>query len=127
MVKFFKILNLIPGKGMDGKSNLDKIPSNPTSPKEVYDRGTPSPTNPYEKHCSKHCGGHCNCCDEKWHHVYDITTDACGGNGGNGGDGGNGGPAGILSISGILDWRQSTIDWNPLVELLELVELKLLD
>ena len=26
-----------------------------------------------------------------------------------------------------LDWRQSTIDWNPLVELLELVELKLLD
>ena len=100
MVKFSKILNLIPGRGMDGKSNLDKIPSNPTTPKEVYDRGPPSPSNPYEKHCSHHCGGHCNCCDEKWHHVYDITTDACGGNGGNAGDGGNGGPAGILSISG---------------------------
>ena len=94
------------GNGKSGQSNLDKIPANPNNEKEVCSRG---PQVDYSRSCSHHCGGHCNCCDEYWYHVFDITTDACGGNGGNGGSGGDGGSAGSLRL---YPWRT----WDASIE-----------
>ena len=86
------------GNGKPGKSNLDKIPENPGNAQDVYNRG---PQVDYDKECYRFCGYHqcgCELCQEFFHHVLDITTDACGGNGGNGGNGADGAAAGSLKL-----------------------------
>ena len=77
---------------------MHKIPPNPSNGQEVYNWGAQVDYTTSKAYCCWYC----YCSDEYWYRVFDITTNACGGNGGNGGNGGDGGGAGSLTL---ISWR----------------------